>query len=187
MINTEFFRILLLENALEPHVIVAEFIHQRHKQLCQLQRPRELVVVCSPMRSRVNLSRIVRTASCCAVARLIACGSPKIDPKIARDGAHALPIETPRSLAPVLQSLRSDGYALIGLEQTTNSVSIFEHSYQRRTALVVGNERVGLSDEILRILDTVIEIPVYGMPHSFNVATATAMSLYEYCRQFPEG
>jgi tRNA G18 (ribose-2'-O)-methylase SpoU len=51
----------------------------------------------------------------------------------------------------------------------------------------VGNERLGLSQEILDLLDDVIEIPVWGMPHSYNAATATNMALYEYCRQFPTG
>ena len=37
---------------------------------------------------------------------------------------------------------------------------------------------------MLAELDDVIEIPVYGLPHSFNAATAAAMALYEYCRQF---
>ena len=31
------------------------------------------------------------------------------------------------------------------------------------------------------------EIPVYGLPYAHNVATATAMALYEFCRQYPEG
>jgi hypothetical protein len=32
----------------------------------------------------------------------------------------------------------------------------------------------------------VVELPVYGLPHSFNVATAAAMALYEYARQVLE-
>jgi tRNA G18 (ribose-2'-O)-methylase SpoU len=39
----------------------------------------------------------------------------------------------------------------------------------------------------LNVLDDVIEIPVYGQPYSFNVATATTMAVYEYCRQYPNG
>ena len=43
-------------------------------------------------------------------------------------------------------------------------------------------------DDVVRaILDDVVEIPVYGMPFSYNVGTAAAMALYEYCRQFPRG
>ena len=47
----------------------------------------------------------------------------------------------------------------------------------RRTALVIGNERTGLTDDILAMLDDVVEIPVWGLPYSYNVATATAMAL----------
>ncbi len=37
------------------------------------------------------------------------------------------------------------------------------------------------------MLDDVVEIPVWGMPYSYNVATATTMAIYEYCKQFPMG
>ena len=146
-----------------------------------------MIVACSPLRSNVNLSRIVRTASCAGVTRLIACGNVSIDPKIARDSLQSINVDVRRSLPPVLRSLKADGYQLVGLEQTTNSSCLYTFSYQRRSVLVVGNERTGLTPDVLKMLDHVVEIPVYGMPHSFNVATATGMALYEYCRQFPRG
>ena len=164
-----------------------DFTHQRHKRPHELQRRRELIVACSPFRSNVNLSRIVRTASCAGVTRLIVCGRPKIDPKIARDGLDAININVRRSLPPVLKTLKADSYEIVGLEQTTHSRCLYSFSFERRTVLVVGNERVGLSSDVCGLLDHVVEIPVYGMPHSFNVATATAMAIYEYCRQFPRG
>ena len=105
----------------------------------------------------------------------------------ARDSVFELEVSTHRTLAPVLQKLRNDGYRLVGLEQTTNSTSIHDYSFSRRTALVVGNERTGLTPDILELLDDVVEIPVYGRPHSFNAATAASMTIYEYCRQFPNG
>ncbi len=77
--------------------------------------------------------------------------------------------------------------ALVGLEQTTNSQSLFEFKFPHEVALVVGSEREGLDDECLALLDHVIEIPVYGQPASYNVATATTMAVYEYCRQYPNG
>ena len=166
---------------------MSKFIHQRHKPPTPLTRPRELIVACPPIHSGVNLSRIVRTAGCCAVRRLVTCGKVKIDPKIARDGAEQLAIEVHRTLPPPLKRLKSEGYGLVGLEQTTASESLYTFHFQRQTVLVVGSERLGLSVEVLDLLDHVVEIPVYGMPHSLNVATATAMALYEYCRQFPTG
>ena len=166
---------------------MTKFEHQRHKPPTPLERPRELVLVCAPLRSNVNLSRILRTASCCGVPKLFACGNPKIDRDIARDAVDHIEVSIHRSLPPVLKELRKEGYRLVGLEQTSNSVSLPDYAFDRRTALVIGNERTGLTDDSLDLLDDVVEIPVYGMPYSYNVATATAMALYEFCRQFPEG
>jgi tRNA G18 (ribose-2'-O)-methylase SpoU len=129
----------------------------------------------------------VRVAACCGLTRLIACGKPKIDPKIARDGTDAVTVEPHRSLGPVLKQLRAEGHRLVGLEQTTGSQNLHDYVFARRSVLVVGNERTGLTDEILAILDDVVEIPVWGLPYSYNAATATAMALYEYCRQYPRG
>jgi tRNA G18 (ribose-2'-O)-methylase SpoU len=164
-----------------------KFEHLRHKPPSSLTQPRELVLCLAPMRSNVNLSNIVRTAGCSGVTRLIACGSPKIDKAIARDGADQVQIEVHRTLPPVLKELKTAGYSLVGLEQTTNSVSLHDHRFVRRTALVIGNERLGLTDEELRLVDAVVEIPVWGLPYAYNVANATAMALYEYCKQWPEG
>lgn len=164
-----------------------ELIHARHKEPTKLGTDRELVVVCPPLRSNVNLSRIVRAASCCGVRRIIACGNPRLDPKIARDGIEHVKLEVRRSLPPVLKTLRSEGFTLVGLEQTNDSQDIHHYQFRRRSALVIGHERLGIQDEALRLLDVAIEIPVYGLPYSYNVATATSMALYEYCRQFPDG
>jgi tRNA G18 (ribose-2'-O)-methylase SpoU len=163
------------------------FVHQRHKPPTPLAVPRELLVVCAPLRSNVNFSRIVRAVSCCGVSRMIACGRPRLDPEIARVGREDFDIEVRRTLPPVLARLRTEGYQLVGLEQASGSECLYEFQFARRTALVVGNERLGLSDATLTRLDRVVEIPVYGRPFSHNVGTAVAMALYEYCRQFPQG
>lgn len=164
-----------------------KFEHLRHKPPTSLTAPRELLVVCAPFKSNINLSHIIRTASCCGVHKVIASGNAKVDKTIARDGAEEIELELHRTLPPVLKELKHAGYHLVGLEQTTNSTLLYEHPFVRKTALVIGNERQGLTDDILVLLDAVVEIPVYGLPYSFNVATATAMALYEYCRQFPAG
>lgn len=161
--------------------------HLRHKPLTNLSRPRELVLACPSFKSRVNLSRIVRLAGCAAVEKIIACGTAKIDPTIARDGTGHVVIERRRTLVPVLKTLRNEGYRIVGLEQTDRSQLIYEYQYHHRTALVIGHERHGMNAEELALVDDVIEIPVYGMPYSYNVVTATTMAVYEYLRQFPQG
>lgn len=166
---------------------MTDFVHERHKAPVSLVRPRELIIACVPMRSNVNISQIARTASACAVEKMIVCGNASLISKIARDAASELCVNTHRSLGPVLKKLKQEGYHLVGIEQTSNSCNIHHYSFQRRTVLVVGNERLGIGDEILKQLDDVVEIPVWGMPHSYNAASAANMALYEYCRQYPEG
>lgn len=163
-----------------------KFEHIRHKPPTHLAQPRPLVLVSAPLRSSVNLSRMIRLAGNCGIRRLIHCGSGKIDREIARDAADYVTVESHRSLPPILDKLRSQGLRLVGLEQTTNSQCLYDYQYVRETALVIGSEREGLTQEVLDRLDDVIEIPVYGQPASHNVVTATTMALYEYCRQFKE-
>ena len=165
----------------------ADFEQVRHRPPVELERPRELIVACPPMRSNVNLSRIVRMASCCGVRRMVCSGNAKVINKIARDTSGSITVEVHRTLPPMLKRLREEGYQLVGLEQTTGSQSIYDFHFDRRTVLVVGNERAGIEEEVLAMLDHTIEIPVYGLPYAHNAATATAMALYEYCRQYPRG
>jgi len=135
------------------------------------------------MRSHVNLSHIVRTCGCFGVTRVIACGAARLHDRIARDGADSVELEVHRSLPPVLDRLRGEGYQIVGLEQTTQSESLFGFSFVPRTVLVVGNERTGLEEDVLARLDRVAEIPMYGLPHSLNAATSASIAIYEYCRR----
>lgn len=159
----------------------------RHGELSPLEQPRELLLVCPQFKSNVNLSRIVRLASCCGVQKMIVAGQGKIDPKIARDGAHEVTIERRRSIAPILKKLKADGYRVVGLEQTDDSKCLHDYPFVRKCALIIGHERLGITTECLACLDEAIEIPVFGLPYSYNVVTATTMAMYEYCKQFPKG
>jgi tRNA G18 (ribose-2'-O)-methylase SpoU len=164
-----------------------KFEHIRHKPPRALTEDRPLIVACSPMRSNVNLSTIFRTAGCCGVKQIVATGNVKLINKIARDGAEQVKLTVKNSLPPVLKKLKAEGYTLVGLEQTTNSTQLSEYAFPKKTALIIGSEREGLADACLALLDDVVEIPVWGLPYSYNVATSTSMAIYEYCRQFPDG
>jgi tRNA G18 (ribose-2'-O)-methylase SpoU len=166
---------------------MSRFEHIRHKPPVALSQPRELVLVVSPLRSAVNLSRMVRLAGCSGIPEIIHCGSGKLDREIARDAADLVKLTRPRSLPPVVEKLKREGYHCVGLEQTTHSSLLYDFRFTRKTALIIGSEREGLTEEILQLLDAVVEIPVYGLPASYNVVTATTMAVYEYCRQFRNG
>jgi tRNA G18 (ribose-2'-O)-methylase SpoU len=169
---------------------MSRFEHIRHKPPEMPARPGELVVACAAMRSHVNLSHIVRTCGCFGIPRVIACGAARLHERIARDGADSVTLEVHRSLPPVLDRLRAEGFEIVGLEQATHSEPLFGFAFAARTVLVVGNERTGLEEDVLARLDRVAEIPMYGLPHSLNAATSASIAVYEYCRRFttaPQG
>jgi tRNA G18 (ribose-2'-O)-methylase SpoU len=75
--------------------------------------------------------------------------------------------------------LRKTNSRLLGLEQTTNSIDIFNLDYSDRpTCLVLGNEITGVDQEILPFLDVTVEIPQYGRKHSLNVSVAAGIALF---------
>ena len=164
-----------------------KFTHLRHQPPTPLKRPRPLLLVASPLRSRVNLSRLVRLAGCSGIEQVIHCGQGKVDPTIARAAAECVEVKSRRSLPPVIDELKKQGYCCVGLEQTTHSNRLYDYRFQCKTALIIGSERQGLTESVLDRLDAVVEIPVYGPPASYNVVTATTMAVYEYCKQFPNG
>jgi len=163
------------------------FVLLRHKPPTPLTRPRGLVVACVPMRSNVNLSQIARTAAAMAIDRLIVCGNARVNRTIARDAADHLVVETRRTLPPVLSRLKAEGYRVVALEQATGSVPLPAYAFPHRTVLVVGNERLGVPQDVLDLADDCVEIPVWGLPHSYNAASAGQMAMYEYCRCYPDG
>lgn len=164
-----------------------KFVQIRHKAPTQLRQPRPLVIACSPLKSHVNLSAVLRIAGCAGVSTVIASGNAKVNARVARDGADTVQLTTKNTLPPTLRLLKAKGYTLVGLEQTTNSQDITTFSFPHACVLVIGSERQGLSQAIMDELDHTIEIPIFGLPFSHNVATATGIAVYEYCRQFPDG
>lgn len=77
--------------------------------------------------------------------------------------------------------LTSEGYQLIGLEQTHNSTLLNDFKPNSdKICLVLGNEVTGIDDEILNYLDAAVEIPQYGMKHSLNVSVACGVALYAF-------
>ncbi|NBB89449.1 MAG: TrmH family RNA methyltransferase, partial [Bacteroidetes bacterium] len=73
--------------------------------------------------------------------------------------------------------LHSQGYKLVGVEQTNNSLSLenWHPNFKNGLALIFGNEVEGLSEELLPHLDFALEIPQFGTKHSFNVSVSAGI------------
>lgn len=77
-------------------------------------------------------------------------------------------------------ALKKDGYTLVGLEQTTQSIPlpVFDARSYSKLCLIMGNEVTGIDDDILPYIDRFISIPQFGQKHSLNVSVAAGVMLY---------
>jgi tRNA G18 (ribose-2'-O)-methylase SpoU len=83
-----------------------------------------------------------------------------------------------------ITELQSQGVAVWALETTSASLSYTEVSYPRPVALVLGNEALGVEQEVLEGCDALVEVPVFGYKNSLNVACTAAVVVYEILRQW---
>jgi tRNA (guanosine-2'-O-)-methyltransferase len=78
---------------------------------------------------------------------------------------------------------REDGFTVVGLELADAAIPLHQISAGPDVCLAVGNEDHGLSPATLAACDAVAFIPLTGRVGSLNVATATAIALYELRRK----
>ena len=82
-----------------------------------------------------------------------------------------------------LKQKRSEGFQIVVTHLEERAISFREIDYTKPTLLVMGNEKEGVSSEVIAQADEVIIIPMQGMVQSLNVSVATALILYEAQRQ----
>ena len=80
-------------------------------------------------------------------------------------------------------TLRRDGFQILATRIDEHSVSIYDCDLTKPTAIVLGNEHRGISDEVIAKADRTIYIPMMGMAESLNVSVASAVCLFEAFRQ----
>ena len=91
----------------------------------------------------------------------------------------------PNQLNQFLISLQNDGYQLVAAEQATESSQLGDFQFQKKTALILGNEKEGIPPHILQMIDHCVEIPQYGFAvRSLNVHVTGALFMYSYSSQF---
>ncbi|KAL1434975.1 hypothetical protein MTO96_001532 [Rhipicephalus appendiculatus] len=86
-------------------------------------------------------------------------------------------------LKEYLPGKRSEGYTLVGVEQTAGSKPLHEFNFPEKTLLLLGNEKEGLPVELIQLLDVCVEIPQHGVIRSLNVHVSGAILVWEYTKQ----
>ncbi|KAM4085526.1 hypothetical protein ACJW30_10G034600 [Castanea mollissima] len=93
-------------------------------------------------------------------------------------------IEVPvNSVKVFLEKKKREGFSILGLEQTANSIPLDQFVFPTKTVLILGREKEGIPVDIIHILDACIEIPQLGVVRSLNVHVSGAIALWEYTRQ----
>lgn len=89
-----------------------------------------------------------------------------------------LDIELWDSVQDCFKALKSRGYRIATTHVGMDAVSIYDMDWSYPTAIVVGNESRGISDEALGLSDLHCSIPMNGMVDSFNVSVAAGILMH---------
>lgn len=79
--------------------------------------------------------------------------------------------------------LKERGFTILAAHPSADAADYREVDYAIPTAIVIGAELDGVSEESLQLADARVAIPMAGMVHSLNVSVATSLLLFEAMRQ----
>lgn len=147
-----------------------------------------VVVLIDSVRSLYNVGSIFRTSDGVQIQKLILTGFTPRPPrkeieKTALGSTKSVPWEYLKDPIEAIEKLHHQQYRIFCLELTDESRPYY--SVQKSDfpiCLVVGNELTGISNEIVSQCDGAIEIPMFGIKQSLNVAVAYGIALFELNR-----
>lgn len=146
-----------------------------------------LILVLDRITDVRNFGAIVRTAECSGVNAVIVPekGSAAINGDAMKTSAGALasmPICREFNLKATIKFLKECGLQIVGCTEKTSQL-IYEVNYQLPTAIIMGSEEDGISEEYLKQCDFKTKIPLVGAIDSLNVSVSAGVILYEAIRQ----
>ena len=156
-----------------------ELLQRREKERFQFP----FCAVLNNIRSLYNVGSIFRTADAAGVEKLWLCGITGIPPsekisKTALGAEKSVAWEYCQNARECLERLKARGYQIVLLEQTPQSLSYEEYRPEGPVCLVLGNERSGVTEDILPFCGRAVEIPMSGLKISLNVTVAFGIAAY---------
>ena len=143
------------------------------------------------VRSMYNVGAFFRSADGAGVERLLLSGITAQPPKraIAKTALGAedrVPWCAVGDAAAAARELQVGGHEIAAIETSMHAVDIFDWQPRFPVCVLFGHEVDGLPEELLAICDTHVRIPMLGLKHSLNVASAGAIVMYELLRKYRE-
>ncbi|MBI2888592.1 MAG: TrmH family RNA methyltransferase [Candidatus Liptonbacteria bacterium] len=152
-----------------------------------------LVVILHNIRSLHNVGSIFRTSDGAGVEKLYLCGITPVPvdrfgnirkevAKVALGAERAVPWEHAVRTAPLLARLARAGWHLLAVEQSRTAEDIGKAlprlRREKKIAVLLGEEVRGVPPALLRRVERVVEIPMYGKKESLNVSVAAGIALF---------
>jgi len=145
-----------------------------------------LIVVLDNIRSCNNIGSFFRTSDALLIEAIYLCGYTATPPnkeihKTALDAEDTVSWSYFKNAEEAIDQLHQKGFTVYAVEQVENSIllSNYHPRYNEKIALVFGNEVMGVQQNVLNKCDRAIEIPQYGIKHSFNVSVSAGIVLWD--------
>ena len=149
-----------------------------------------VILLLDNVRSVQNVASLFRIADCVGVVKIILGGvtpapldrfqKPRRDfAKISLGAEKSIPWESVENPLHALKQYKKDGFEIVALEQTKNSINYTDFKITKPMILVLGAEVEGVSKRILAQSDVCLEIPMVGEKESLNVAISGAIALFK--------
>ena len=124
-----------------------------------------------------------RTADALGVDRLFLTGYSGTPPrkeisKVALGAEEAVSWQHYKSLSHLIKKLKKEGVKIVALETGDSSIDYLDFKPKFPMALLLGNEVHGVSETMLKQVDTTISLPMNGIKESLNVGVAMAVAGY---------
>ena len=149
-----------------------------------------IIVVLDNIRSMHNVGSIFRTCDAFMVEKIFLCGITAVPPnreinKTALGSTETVLWGYDKNVYEVISKFAEQGYKIIGVEQTDKSIELnkFNPDLNERYVLIFGNEVSGISEEVISLLETSLEIAQYGTKHSLNVSVAAGIVIHYFCNE----
>ncbi len=152
-------------------------------------QPMPVALLLENIRSLHNVGAFFRTADGAGVERIFLGGITAAPPrkeieKVALGAELAVPWERFPDVLEGAREIQRRGYRLIAVEQTESSRDLHEIALPFPCCLVFGAEVEGITDGLLALCESAVEIRMYGVKESLNVSVCAGAVLFEARRQF---
>jgi tRNA(Leu) C34 or U34 (ribose-2'-O)-methylase TrmL len=128
----------------------------------------------------VNLGVAVRSAEACGLEEVVLVGRGELLRTAARGTERVLPVRAVPDAEALLREARARGRQLVVVQQTPRSVPYHRAEYPPTPLFVLGAEDDGVPAVLRRAADLLVEIPMWGVIDSLNVATAATCVLFHW-------